>query len=428
MAIEFHCPECNSLIRVPDNASGKKGTCPSCRVKLRVPKVEVPDPSAGLPAQPVEPTPVTPEPEPSDPEIPPRPDFMPPPPAAAQPSVQTPVPVQPTFPQAPALVPGAPAFPQAPVGPAAQFPGPPDAAPPVQPGAPQFPAPPGQAAPAQPDAPQFPGAPGGAIVPAVAASQSVSRQARRLARRKKGGLLFPIICGLILAGGLGWMYLNLGPDIDGERVAYSQTGAMMRPKVLSPSLVDLQTEIVTTVLTHFEEDPLTLRTKFVETRFTKADEGGLQIQILTGSESRFVRFPIDADLRSWYNSNVEDLEEPRRTNLGKSLKDFFTDQDVAIRNQSGVENPLQYRDDVGLTGCVGGLGYHVEAIVGSSPFRCVFEDDGNLYFLIPVNREKFKIVGRSVNKNGPKLFPGEYEVTIVPDRKKSSAVVSEDDG
>lgn len=236
-------------------------------------------------------------------------------------------------------------------------------------------------------------------------------------------MLFPIICGLALAGGLGWMYLNLGPDLEGPRVAYSQGVAMMPMNSVSPSMTGLQSEITSAVLTHFEEDPETLRTQLIETRFTAAG-GELQIQVLTGSDTHFVRFPIDADLRSWYDSNRDDLDAPRRKNFTASLKDFFTDWDVAIRNQSGVEDPLKYRDDVALTACVSGLGYHVQAMVGSTPFRCVFEDDGNLYFLIPRTHEKFKINGRPLRKDGPSLFPGEYEITIRPDRKKAPAAQS----
>ena len=43
MSIEFNCPYCTAAIRVPDTASGKRGTCPKCGTKLQVPVVEIPD-------------------------------------------------------------------------------------------------------------------------------------------------------------------------------------------------------------------------------------------------------------------------------------------------------------------------------------------------------------------------------------------------
>ncbi len=48
MAIEFHCPYCTAVIRVPDAFAGKSGSCPKCATKLRVPKV---GPAAGQSAE-----------------------------------------------------------------------------------------------------------------------------------------------------------------------------------------------------------------------------------------------------------------------------------------------------------------------------------------------------------------------------------------
>ena len=39
MAIEFNCPYCTAAIRVPDEFSGKRGSCPKCETKLLVPDV-----------------------------------------------------------------------------------------------------------------------------------------------------------------------------------------------------------------------------------------------------------------------------------------------------------------------------------------------------------------------------------------------------
>jgi hypothetical protein len=39
MAIEFHCPYCTAVIRVPDAFAGKSGSCPKCATRLLVPAV-----------------------------------------------------------------------------------------------------------------------------------------------------------------------------------------------------------------------------------------------------------------------------------------------------------------------------------------------------------------------------------------------------
>lgn len=43
MAIEFECPSCNAVMRVPDAYAGKQGRCPQCETRLLVPVVARPD-------------------------------------------------------------------------------------------------------------------------------------------------------------------------------------------------------------------------------------------------------------------------------------------------------------------------------------------------------------------------------------------------
>ena len=37
MGIELHCPQCQKLIRAPDNVGGKRGKCPYCGASVYVP-------------------------------------------------------------------------------------------------------------------------------------------------------------------------------------------------------------------------------------------------------------------------------------------------------------------------------------------------------------------------------------------------------
>lgn len=37
MSIELHCPQCEKLIRAPDNAGGKHGKCPYCATEVYIP-------------------------------------------------------------------------------------------------------------------------------------------------------------------------------------------------------------------------------------------------------------------------------------------------------------------------------------------------------------------------------------------------------
>jgi len=50
MAIEFECPNCTSVMRVPDAYAGKQGRCPQCETRLLVPNIPRPDLSNAPPA------------------------------------------------------------------------------------------------------------------------------------------------------------------------------------------------------------------------------------------------------------------------------------------------------------------------------------------------------------------------------------------
>lgn len=378
MAIEFNCPQCSAAIRVPDAAAGAKGSCPTCQMKLLVPQVAAP------------PTQVEAE-NPAD-QQPAAPPITPP-----QPVVETPAPFSPGPQTTPPVE-----FPEpAPVGAPNVFPG-------EQPVIPQFETP---AAPVQ-----FPGPPtpttGQPIVPA---SSSVAARVRRRSKRKKSGLWFPMLCGVALVGGIAWMYLQQMPSLTGDRVASFVKNEALKPRIVDRNMIDVPDNVRSRVLEHFAEDRERVKSDVLEAQFS-ANDAGLEVQILTGSQTRFVRFPIDDDLRSWYDENYDQLESPRARLLKKSLVAFIKDWDVAIRNQQGVEDILLYRDTVGLAASVDGLGFNVSAKVGQLLYPCVYEDDGFLYFPLPPSTKKFKIVGSHTNGKKSR-FPGEYNVTVKAAKK-----------
>jgi hypothetical protein len=374
MAIEFNCPQCSAAIRVPDAAAGARGSCPTCHTKLLVPQVAAPPPQNVLDQPTVQ-----------QPGIDPM--------AAAQPTPQNPAPVAPAQPFAP---PAEHFTETAPVDAPNGFPS-------EQPGFPQFETP---AAPVQ-----FPGPPAPATgQPIVPVGSSVAARVRRRSKGKKSGLWFPMLCGVALVGGMAWMYLQQMPSLNGDRVASFIKNEALKPRIVDKNMIDVPDDVRSRVLDHFSEDRERVKSQVVETQFS-ANDSGLEVQILTGSDTRFVRFPIDDDLRQWYDENYDQLESPRARLLKKSLVAFIKDWDVAIRNQQGVEDILLYRDSVGLAASVDGLGFNVSAKVDQILYPCVYEDDGFLYFPLPPSTKKFKIVG--VRTNGKKSqFPGEYNVTI----------------
>lgn len=452
MAIEFICPQCASVIRVPDEASGKKGSCPTCRTKLIVPTIEIPAESSPPSQFLFVPPPTEPIPQfPAAPIPPPQVAFLP---SAPQPPEQHPA-SMPFDPFAlPSTSPSARTRPATPIpntppangGPAQSTANQPATNGSAIPPAPAwmkpqstpptisdvlFPSP--IVAPANADeSPTFaflnagnslvPPAPGLADEPGLSQPGvgtrpvSMAARVRRRTKTKKSGMVFGLICGLALAAGMGYLYWKQGPSLEGNRKGIMLAGGKMLPKILSKSMIDVSSEVMETVLNDFADDPRRLRGQLVTTEFRGTLEG-LEVTISTGSESRFVQFTIDSDLRKYYDAHQEELNQARKSVLAARSKEFFEKWDVAIRNSEGLENFNDYRDDVGLNTCLGGLGFHVSARVGKGLYPCVYEDDGSLYFAVPPSTKQFKVVGQFTHTLANSLFPGQYDVTVTSESK-----------
>ena len=182
------------------------------------------------------------------------------------------------------------------------------------------------------------------------------------------------------------------------------------PKQIAASMADVKASVRKRVLERFAEDSEWLRSSHAEVEFSAGNDA-LVIRVVEGQQTRLVRFRIDQGLREWYTANGKPLDDDHMSNLGKSLTEFVEAWDVAIRNQTGVEQIMRFRDSVGLAGCVYGLGYNVSARVDGKLYPCIYEDDNSLYFLLPRDTKKFQIVGFHSNGD-PADFPGEYQVTI----------------
>ncbi|MBS0209493.1 MAG: RDD family protein [Planctomycetes bacterium] len=81
MPIEFPCPQCNKLLRVPDAAVGRQAQCPGCSTVSTVPAASVRSPVPAAPRQPPQaPPPPPPVPQPGYGSAPQSNPFAPPPP------------------------------------------------------------------------------------------------------------------------------------------------------------------------------------------------------------------------------------------------------------------------------------------------------------------------------------------------------------
>jgi hypothetical protein len=465
MAIEFSCPQCTAVIRVPDAASGKKGSCPTCQTKLIVPTIQIPDPAQQVaeppapviqPPAPIE-TPLFPFAEPAAPQpaAPQQPIAQPPASQQPAPASVAPVPFDPFA--LPTDTPPSPlSDPLANVAPEPQTPASPPPAtadqsgvPPapgwMKPNAEPEPEPALFASPPAVDPNAGPGlgfldGPNAATSPAIAPPgtapnpdqpgvaprpPSMAARVRRRTKSKKSGMMFALFCGVGLVIGVGYMYVMQGPSLEGTRKGIMLVGGKMVPKTLGKGLIDVPADVMETVLTDFAENAQgrRLSSQLVTTAFRGTLEG-LEVTITTGTESKFVQFAIDKDLRKYYDANQVKLNKPRQKKLKAAAKEFFNDWDVAIRNSETLSNFADYRDDVGLNTCRGALGFHVSARVGKGLYPCVYEDEGSLYFAVPPSTKRFKVVGLFHDSNKKSLFPGEYDVIVTQQKKPAPKPVT----
>lgn len=357
MAIEFNCPFCTSTIRVPDDAAGKKGTCPRCETPILVPTIE------GLP----------------QPELPAE---QPPatPPAAPAPSVtEGPLPVE--SPPQPAMEPV------------------------VSPGEPVFPGP--------PPAPEgeFPAFGESAAAPRAPATSYARALKRR--RKKKGGLgiLVPLLFGSCLVGVTLFLWWQSRPTLYGDLTAEALPDYELATGGIGKSEVqDLSKDVINYVIEDLEENPARLTSELMETEF-RGTRRGIQVNVFEGKQTMFFRVAPrkNKDFDDWVLKNADKLEKPRLKEYSAAIKRFFKEYSDS---EGDVADLPGYRDSMGLNATVSRVGYNMAALVGQTAHRCVYEDaEQRLYFLLPKKTKQFELVGRRLD-NGETLFPGTYKVKV----------------
>lgn len=360
MAIEFNCPYCTAAIRVPDKAGGKRGRCPKCATKLRVPKVSAPPKSA-------EPEPDLPTPPAGVEEAP---DFSAVEMAAADtgdgPDFSAITGAEATAVETGNLpVPG--------VAPAAM----PDDAPP---------------------------------------RPSIARQLKRRRRRKRSAAV-PLVI-LLLGGGLvAASFLLLAtsePKLEGTLNAVAMDEPDFRPGTIDTALSGLTGEQVSTVLADIEQNPLSpLHSELMTVQFVRSKRG-LDVLLFAGPEARFYKVAVRENqvLREWIDENITELDKPRQNEFSAATKQFFEEKLQAVQEDAFIADLPGYRDRMGINSMLSGFGYHLEAVADGTRYRAVHEDvKGNVYFLLPPGLTKFSLRGREL-ANGRQLFPGRYQVRV----------------
>jgi len=393
MAIQFNCPYCTVTIQVPDNAAGKKGTCPQCGTKVLVPLPKNSPPPVTAPARGPEPTQTGASPNFA---VPAAPMFAP----------------QPTMPMV-----GTPPAPGMPF----RF----DPQQPLQ-------AAPGYATPfGFTQTPPFVPAP-----PIVLNSESPTVPNHSSKKKKQRGnpVLPGVIAVLVIVIGVG-AFIFLKPGVKPNPLSGTLTATRLPNGKLQPAIVHrdwlegIDEETVTDVLKQMEKRTVTLRSDAVVLKFQGVAEG-IKVTVTPGLHGELVAVDVSSHkaISNWQQKQGVKLSDRHQKELIRAAKSLI--QEWAKAEAAG-EKKLdfsRFHDSLGLAALTSGLGSEAVAIIDRLPHSCIAEQQGLLYFLLPPATDHFKLQGREDAK-GVAVFPGRFVVKVEADgsAKKSDKSKKSDD-
>lgn len=360
MAIEFNCPYCTAVIRVPDNAGGGKGRCPKCATRISVPKVSTP--KRGAP--PVEPQVVL-APPPTD-----QPLFT----LDVSSSEVT---------SSGNSIPG------------------------VDPLEVNF----ADASSATDDA-----LPSDSMD--IFSSEHHADTDAPKPRRKKSGVGWKVpavVVVLLFAAAGGWFFWQekLGASLSGDLIAETADELELPPGFVEKSLLGSSSEVAEAMLTKLEKSPLPLTSSLMQVQLSGYKKG-LLIKLNLGLQSRFYRVDVSDNLplRQFRSKHAPELEGRRVFEVEQAAKSFATAYSQVLAKKADMSSIAEFRDTLALPALVRGVGHQLIATHGRTAYPCVYEDsEGAWYFLMPPDVKSFVITGRK-DANGTIPFPATFKVKV----------------
>lgn len=417
MAIEFLCPHCETAVRVPDAAAGRKGKCPQCQAVVRVPTIEIP---AATPTAPPEAA-SSPAVEATDAaEAPGRPEWMSPPAAATEPIPEEPVPDDPSgFVEAP--VDGPPDF-------SAFAVDEPEGEPLIRTETKSAPPPPVDEAPPT----EFPSFGGPAPATAPTDSPPTGRKGRRGKRRRKKSRIpvwvIPVVAVVAVGGLYAWITWSSRPKLEGSLEAEAYGYVVLEPKTLDAGTAGMKPAAFEQLVEALEREALRVPSQLMRVD-VRGHRGGIQVRVREGTSTRFVRVlkKADPELVRFTKEWKDELSTARLDDVRGAVSALA----AHVRKSRGVDIDerdqallFRVRNGLALNALTLSLGSSVVAVTASAQYRCCYEDADALYFLLPTGVEEFQIVGREFDESGT-IFYGTYDVSgmkVIPGERPSNYV------
>ncbi|MFN3158645.1 MAG: hypothetical protein ACE37I_04980 [Rubinisphaera brasiliensis] len=354
--IQFECPHCAAVLRVPDSAMGQRGTCPKCKQALLVPSLEE----------------LTAQQEQSE-------------------TASTPVTSDSTVGQAPASS-----------GPDSWLASnPPEGTAPLPSS--------DQAVGDLLSALHSPAAQRREDDPLISAT-------RRSKARNQSSLLTAIVF-LAIAVGLGiGAYVWLQPKMQGDLTAEQVSPDALKTKTLSPKTLGHGDAYRQFLKTHVD-DRININSQLLRTSL-EPTEAGLLVNVSPAGGCDLYRVNVlqNKALQQYHLDHYGELEKQRLAQIQDAAGEFFEQiaeaEDVLRGNPA---NLLQYRDRLILPAGVDALGFRLAAFVESTMYPCIWQDkDDRLYFAVPKGTKRFEIREREVYGQ-PRQFPANLKFVATAD-------------
>lgn len=351
MTIEFHCPECQALIRVDGRAGGKKGNCPHCQVRLIIPA------RSGEPAVLVDPVV-----DPGDSSI----YFE----AAAE---------EPADPQSADTAVGIPS-----------------SGPRTDPFMQVFPTP-------NPDDPVL------QFQPPARPTLPLRR------RKRSALPIVPFFFGGLLLVAVVWIIFQVRTDLTGELHAEVVDPGALSTGLIGFADASADRPTFDRVCDDLANAPLeVLDADNLFKVIVQGTPTGLAVSIEPTRQGAclMVQPRESAELREYVSMQAKRFNETRSNNLRARAANFFrTWASLVGQPRKDIDGLGDYRNHMLLAATVSGFGYHVALDDGSHAYPCVsVGSKGELHFIIPQGgTSPLTLRGRDVG-DGLESFPGEFVI------------------
>lgn len=237
-----------------------------------------------------------------------------------------------------------------------------------------------------------------------------------------------IFVALVIGGGGFWFYYNSThkPDpMKGDLTAERHFDGKLQPFVIHRDWIGLDEETVKTVLDQLSKRAVTLRSEMMVLKFQGTDDG-IKVTVAPGQRGELVSVDLSGQkgLSAWYKREVNKLSDKHQKDVALAAQRFVQDWAEAEARGEKKRDFSSYHDELGIAALAMGVGSETVAIVGQTIHRCVAEQQGKLFFLLPPGVEKFELQGDQRGKV-KSAFPGQFKVKVTdadskPGQKKKT--------